>query len=286
MRGIKHYFQKAKSQGFAIGAFNAANIETIKAIVTAAQKLNAPVIIEASHGEVEFIRPENLVDIVKNYRQQTGLPIFTNLDHGPTVADCLQAVKNDFDLVHYNGAALPLSENIKNTKKVITAAHKKDILVEAELGKISGTSALHTDQTARQAQAEGVYTDPNEAADFTSATKVDILATFFGNVHGMFKTAPKLDLDRLKEISKKTNCFLSLHGGSGIPADQVKKAIKLGVVKVNVNSELRLAYKQTLKKDLNNTEETAIYKIMPHTIQAVQKIVEEKIALFGSANKV
>lgn len=285
MKTIQHYFKKAKSEGFAIGAFNAANIETIKAIIAAAQKLKSPVIIESSHGEVEFIRPKNLIDIVKNYRQETGLPIFTNLDHGPTVEDCKQAIKDGFDLVHYNGANLPLEENIKKTKELVKLAHKHDILIEAELGKISGSSSLHKDQTAKEAQAEGVYTDPEEAKIFATKTKTDTLATFFGNVHGMFKTAPKLDLQRLQEIAKKTNCFLSLHGGSGIPDDQVKKAIKLGIVKVNVNSELRLTYKNTLTKDLNQTNESAIYKIMPHTIEAVQEVVEEKIKLFGSKDK-
>lgn len=282
---IHFWLKKAKKEGFAIGAFNAANIETFKAIVGAAVKMSSPVIIEASHGEVEFVGGENLADLVKNAREETGLPIFTNLDHAPTVEDALEGIDWGFEMIHYNGSKLTLNKNIENTKRVVKAMGNKGV-VEAEINPIMGTSAAHMKETAEEIQKQGKYTDPVEAQKFVNETGIDILAAFVGNLHGVYKTAPKIDVERLKEIVEKAGCFLSLHGGSGIPDDQVRKAVESGVVKVNVNSEMRIMYRKTLEKVLKENDEVAIYKIMPEVILAVQKVVEKKIELFGSKGKV
>jgi len=149
-----------------------------------------------------------------------------------------------------------------------------------------GTAAPHPTEEAESIQASGNYTDPEKAADFVSQTGVDILAVFIGNLHGTYREAPKLDLERLKMIAQKLPCFLSLHGGSGLLEEDITKAIQVGkIVKINVNTELRVAYRDTLENVLKGSEEVAIYKIMPPVIAAVQKVVEEKIQLFGSTNK-
>ena len=284
MLNAKYYLDRAQSEHFAIGAFNAANIETLKAIIGAAKTTNAPVIIEASHGEIEFIGGQNFVDIIRNARQEYNLPIFTNLDHAPNVETTLQGIKWGFDLIHFNGSSLPYTENVSKTQEVVLMAHQQDRLVEAELDAITGSSSLHT-LTAEEQLATAKLTDPLQAADFVTATGIDTLAASFGSVHGLYATPKNLDIDRLKEIHTKTSCYLSLHGGSDMPEDQIKQAIENGVVKINVNSELRLAFRTTLEKTLKENSELAIYKIMPPVIAAVQRIVEDKINLFGCTDK-
>lgn len=280
----KDYLDKARQDHFAIGAFNAANIETIKAVIAAAKNLRAPIIIEASHGEVEYIGGRNFVSLIRNAREDTGLPIFANLDHAPTFEAAVQGITWGFDLIHFNGSALPYDKNIEESKKIADLAHQKNILVETELDTIPGGSSVHP-MTAEEELAVTKMTDPNQAEEFVRETGTDTLAASFGSIHGLYQTRKHLDLERLKQIREKTICFLSLHGGSDMREEQVRQAIARGVVKINVNSELRLAFRTTLEKVLTENKELAIYKIMPPVIAAVSKVVETKITLFGSANQ-
>jgi len=275
---------KAKNEGWALGAFNAGNIEVLKAIVGAAQNQQSPVIVETSAGEAEHFGMKNFLTVVENFRQETNLPIFTNFDHGPGLEECQGAIETGYNLVHFDGSNLPYEENIKITKVLVDQAHQKGILVEGEIDKIVGESKYH-EELAESVQATGSYTEPQRAADFVGQTGVDILAVFVGNLHGTYKTPPKLDVERLKMIRQQVGCFFSLHGGSGLLAEDIKEVIKLGVVKININTELRLAFRQTLENVLRGSDEVAIYKIMPPVIAAVQKVVEEKIQLFGSEGK-
>lgn len=278
-------FEKARQEGFAIGAFNAGNLEIVKAIVAAAKSQQSPVIIETSAGETEFFGPENFIDVIKNFRKQTGLPILTNLDHAPGLEEAEKGLTSGYDLINFDGSDLPYEENVKISKEVVRRAHEKGVLVEAEADKILGESRVY-EEVAESVQATGTYTDPEKAVSFIEATKADTLAIFVGNLHGVYKTPPKLDFERLKLIAQKLPCFLSLHGGSGIEEEQIKQAIKIGkIVKINVNTELRMVYRETLENILKGSEEIAIYRLMPPVIAAVQKVVEEKIQLFGSAGK-
>jgi ketose-bisphosphate aldolase len=276
---------KARSEGWALGAFNAGNIEILKAIVGAAQNQRSPVIIETSAGEAEHFGMKNFLTVVENFRQETGLLILTNFDHGPGLEECQGAIEAGYNLVHFDGSNLPYEENVKITKALVDQAHQKEILIEAEIDKILGESKVY-EEVAESVQATGIYTDPGKAADFVAQTGVDILAVFVGNLHGTYKTPPKLDLERLKMIRQQVGCFFSLHGGSGLLKEDIKEVIKLGVVKININTELRIALRQTLENVFKGSDEVAIYKIMPPVIAAVQKVVEEKIKLFGSINKV
>lgn len=279
-------FTKARRDGYAIGAFNAANLETIKAIVQAAVNFKSPVIIESSPGETNFIGAENLVGIVANYRAQYRVPILVNLDHALSETETDVGINAGYDLIHIDASKLPHEENIALTKRVVEKVKKFETLVEGEIDHIGGSSQLH-DQNVASAQNQGHYTDPDQAAEYAKQTQVDTLATFVGNVHGLYQNSTKtLDVPRLQQIAAKVDCFLSLHGGSGVPDEQIRLVIKAGIVKINVNTELRLAYKTALLQVLQESEELAIYKIMPPVIAAVQKVVEEKIKLFGSAGKV
>uniref|UniRef100_A0A832E0X1 Class II fructose-bisphosphate aldolase n=1 Tax=candidate division WWE3 bacterium TaxID=2053526 RepID=A0A832E0X1_UNCKA len=281
----KEIFQKAQDGGYAIGAFNAANLETLKAIAQAAGVLKAPVIAESSQGETEFIGAANLVDTVRNLSQEFGVPMLINLDHSPSVEAAERGIAAGYDLIHINASKLPYEENVAATKKIADEAHAKGLLCEAELTPIGGTSALHQER-AEEVVAKEELTDPDQAEDFVERTGIDTLAVSIGNVHGVYASEKHLDLDLLAKLRERLSCFFSLHGGSTISEDQVRNAIRIGkIVKVNVNTELRLAYRKTLEDTLKASDEVAIYKIMPPVIEAVRKVVESKISLFGSAGK-
>ena len=275
----------AKSEGYALGAFNAGDLEIVKGVLKAGFELQSPLIVEASPGEIKFFGHQNFEAVIENFKKETGLPVLTNLDHSLGLEEAQEGIESGFDLIHFDGSDLPYEENIKTTKTIVAQAHEKGILVEGEIDKILGSSVPHK-ETAESVQAGGNYTDPEKALDFVSQTGVDILAAFVGNLHGTYPQSPKLDIERLRMMAEKLPCFLSLHGGSGLFEEDIKQAIKLGkVVKININTELRVAYRETLENVLKGSEEVAIYKIMPPVVAAVQKVVEEKIQLFGSAQK-
>jgi len=288
LKDIKYYFEKAKQEKFAIGAFNAANIETLKAIVQAAVELKAPVIIEASAGEVNYIGDKELRALVNVYKERFNIPIFLNLDHSHNVDKAFEAIENGFDLIHFDGGELDFDTNVKKTKQVVEKAHGQNLLVEGEIDHIQGSSADHRQVDPQEMQKLGSYTKPEQALEFVKKTNVNILASFIGNVHGIYKKSPVLDLDLLKQISQTIpNTYLSLHGGSGISAKYIQGAINSGnIVKINVNSEMRIAFKNTLQTELNNTNEIAVYKFIGPVINAVKQVVMDKMQLFGSVGKI
>src|SRR3990167_72467 len=208
----KDWFEKAQSENFAIGAFNADNFDIFKAICMAAKNKKSPVIVEFSQGEVEYFGLKNIVSLVVNAREEYGIPILLNLDHAKKVEDCMQAIdQSSFDLIHFDGSELEFSENISGCKKVVEAAHQKGLLVEGEADKIAGSSMLHGEEINLEALRKS-YTDPLKAARFVSQTGVDIMAAVFGNVHGIFPTQPDLDFELLGKIHQALpNTFLSLH---------------------------------------------------------------------------
>lgn len=283
MGNAKNWFEKARSEGFAIGAFNAANLETIKAIVSTAAKLKAPVMIEASDGEVRYIGKKQLVALVRVYEQEAGIPILLNLDHAPTKESVLEAIDAGFDYVHFDGSKLPYEENVRITTELAARAHAKGILIEGEMDAITGSSADHTKEDVSAYQDTALFSDPERAKAFVEATGVDTFASFVGNAHGLYQTEKRIDVGRLRAIRLALPAtFLSLHGGSGIPDEDIRTAIADGVVKINVNSELRITFRNALRKAITESDEVAIYKLMPPVIKAVQMVIAAKIQLFGS----
>ena len=285
---IQEYFQKARKEQFAIGQFNISNAEILRAIVQAAQNLKSPVIIGTSEGESGFIGLSRTVALVKSFKEETNLPIFLNLDHGKTFDYIKRAADSGYDAIHFDGSKSSLDENIRICKEVVEYGHQKGILTEGEVGIIKGSSELHREKIE---VTEEDLTNPEEALKFINETGVDSLAINIGTFHGLDASGRKLqiNLQRLKEIKEKIGdrAFLVLHGGSGIPEDNVKEAVKIGINIIHINTELRLAFSNTLRKVLEeNPEETTPYKYMPKVIEAVQKVVEEKIKLFGSVNKI
>ena len=280
-------FKKAQEDKYAIGAFNVSNLEQTKAIIQAAQNLKSPVIIATSKGESNFIGKKQIKAVIDSYKEETKLPIILHLDHGKSLKIVKEAIEAGYDSVHFDGSELSFEENVEMTKKIVGFAKEKGIKnIEGELTHMLGQSAI---EEAIEIKEEDL-TNPKQALEFVEKTGVNSLAVAFGSIHGIFKSGqnPHLFLDRLKQIKDKIGdkAFLVLHGSSGTPEEDIKKAIEIGIDKINVNTELRLAYTNTLKKVLaDNPEQTTPYKIMPSVVEAVQKVVEDKIMLFGSNNK-
>lgn len=284
----RDWLQKAKNEKFAIGAFNVGNLETFKAIVQAAANKKSPVIIECSEGEVKWMGLKNMVSLAQNYSQEYGVPIILNLDHAEDAEYCIEAIGAGFDLIHFDGSRGEFEENLANTKRVVEVAHDAGKLVEAEIDRMATKSSQVYKEDIPLEEIRKTFSDPERCAKFVADTGVDTLATLFGNVHGIVPHQPHLDFEVFGRITQALpNTFLSLHGSSGIDEGEVKHSIEMGIVKVNLNTEMRVAFKDTLKKVLDeHPEEYALYKVYPEVLKAVQDLVEHKIELFGSSNKV
>ena len=288
--------KSAQLNHYAIGAFNACNLELIKAIVTSAYKLKSFVIIATSEKESEFIGMKKIRKIIDVWQEELNIPIILHLDHGHSLEKIKQAINSGYDSVHFDGSNLDFKDNIKMTKKVVDYVKRKNpkIIVEGELGYLRGSSKLHSKIEIKEED----LTDPDQALEFIEKTGVDSLAVAIGNIHGIIKKSnsssleyknPHLYLSRLKQIKEKVKnkVFLVLHGGSGTPESDIKKSIDLGIVKVNINTELRVAFSNTLRKVLKEKKNEIVpYKIMPDVIEAVEKVVTKKIKLFGSVNSI
>ncbi len=284
---LKNYLKKAQKDRWAIGQFNVSNLETLRAVVSAARSLKSPVIIGTSEKESEFLGLAEMAALIKTIRQESGLPVFLNLDHGKSFGYIKKAMAAGYDAVHFDGSALSLEKNASLTKKVVAFAKRKGISVEGEVGQIAGSSRLL--KSAPRIKKEDLAV-PEKVLKFVKKTRVDRVAVNVGSFHGVAKLGrEKIDFKLLDEIKRKIGgrAVLVLHGGSGISEKQIKRAIKSGIVKININTELRLAFTRALKKALKKyPREVVPYKYMPDVISSVRKVVEKKIRLFRSNNKI
>jgi ketose-bisphosphate aldolase len=283
---LSSIFNHARENGYALGAFNVANLETLKAIVNAAQKLSSPVIIEASSGEIGHIGAGQLRALVDVYRRELKIPILLNLDHAIVEAKIKEAIQEGFDLIHVDASTLPGEENVALTKKVVEWSHAQNLLCEGELDHIGGSSDDHRNQDVKEVAQQNMFTNPDNAIEFIEATGIDTFAAFFGNAHGLYSSAKELDFSVLERLRAKTKVFLSMHGSSGIRDEDVQQAIKVGgIVKINMNSELRVAYRESLDKSLQEVKSVKLYEFMEPVIAAVQSVVEGRIRVMGSEGK-
>lgn len=286
MKSLAYYFQKAYKEKWAIGQFNFSDFSQVKGIIQAAQSLKAPVILGTSEGESKFVGLQEAVAMRDVLRKKTGLPIFLNLDHGKSFEYVKEAIAAGYDMVHFDGSKSPLGENIKGSREVVRFAKWRGIVVEGEVGTI-GTDASKIYQEKFEIKEEDL-THPEDASNYAKKTGVNLLAVSVGTFHGLdiAGVSPHIKLERLEELKNIIKIPMVLHGGSGTPEDDIKKAIQLGIVKININTETRLAFSNTLRKSLEvNKDEITPYKYLPDAINAVQKVIEEKIVLFGSTNK-
>jgi fructose-bisphosphate aldolase class II len=282
-------FERARKERFALGAFNLDNQETLIAVARAAAAKKAPVLVEVSKGEVEALGLENIRDMVDNYKAEYGVEMYINLDHSPTVEDALAGITAGFECIHIDISQADHEatehEITEKTKQVVLAAKLTGALVEAEPHYFGGSSNVHTEKID-YAEIKKTFSTPEGTKAFVEATGIDTYAAAIGNLHGKYPVPKVLDLDLLRHIRAAVDCNISLHGGSGTPGHYFVEAIKIGVQKVNINSDMRLAYRDTLEKVLaENKTEYAVVKLMNQVIDAVQEVVESKIENFNSAGK-
>lgn len=285
----RHLMQRARTQGFAVGAFNIDNQETLIAVARAAQKLNSPVLVEVSDGEVKAMGLENVRDMVDNYKEEYGVEMFLNLDHSPTVEACKRAIDSGYEFIHIDISQADKSaseeEIISKTREVVGYAKFTGALVESEPHYFAGSSNVH-DEEIDYEEIKKTFSTPAGALQFIEATGIDTFAAAVGNLHGKYPVPKELDLELLRAIREAIPGNISLHGGSGTPAHFFEEAAKIGVTKVNINSDMRYVFRKTLEKVLaKNPNEYAVIKLMPEVYSAVQDVVEEKINAFGSAGR-
>ncbi|MCK5416553.1 class II fructose-bisphosphate aldolase family protein [Candidatus Parcubacteria bacterium] len=280
---IKTIVKKAISNGYAIGAFNVHNLEAILGVVRAAQRAKSPAIIQVSEGAIKYIGLNNFVNIttdaVKNIAPR--IPIAFNLDHGKNfevVSDCLEA---GFSSVHMDGSFLPLNENIKVTNEAMKEAKKYGAWVQGEVGPIMGGHGKIGGKLKSVPIA-----DLNEVVEFVKKTNVDTLAAAVGTAHGVFCNETIL-MQLLRDIKQKTKKPFVLHGGSGVDIFKIKKSIKEGVNIINIGTDIKVAFSETLKKTCKeNKHETDPRNLLRPTIEAVEKVVLQSMKIFGSVNQV
>lgn len=285
----RHLMQRSRQQHFAVGAFNIDNQETLIAIARAAQKLNAPVLVEVSQGEVEAMGIDNVRDLVDNYKAEYGIEMYLNLDHSPTVEACKKAIDVGYEFIHIDisQANHDASEEeiIAKTKEVVEYAKFTGALVESEPHYFGGSSNVHTEAIDYD-EIKKTFSTPEGAKSFIDATGVDTFAAAVGNLHGKYPVPKELDLELLARIRAAVDCQISLHGGSGTPLHFFEEAARIGVSKININSDMRYAFRITMERELKeNPGEFAVVKLMDKVKDAVQAVVEEKIHAFGSAGK-
>lgn len=277
----KEILEHAHKNNYAVGAFNVNNMEIVQAIVEAAEETNSPVILQASQGGLRYAGIEYIAELGKLAAKKAKVPVALHLDHGTDFDQVMLCIRHGFTSVMIDGSKHELRENINITKKVIEVAHAVGVSVEAELGKIGGTE---DDITVDEREA--TFTDPDEAKMFVEETNVDYLAIAVGTAHGVYKGEPKIDFDRIKTIKELLQMPLVLHGSSGVPADSIKKAVSLGINKINIDTDLRIAFTQAIKDYIKeNPKNIDQRKVLAPAKQAMKEVIKEKMALFGSVNR-
>jgi len=285
----RHLMQRSRQQHFAVGAFNIDNQETLIAIARAAQKLNAPVLVELSDGEVKALGIDNVRDMVDNYKTEYGIEMYLNLDHSPSVEDCKRAIDAGYEFIHIDISQAnhdaTEEEIIAKTKEVVEYAKFTGALVESEPHYFGGSSNVHSEGIDYE-EIKKTFSTPEGTKSFVEATGIDTFAAAVGNLHGKYPVPKELDLELLQKIRDSMDVQISLHGGSGTPSHFFEEAARIGVSKININSDMRFVFRNELEKVLkDNPTEYAVVKLMPQVYGAVQAVVEEKIAAFGSAGK-
>lgn len=279
----KKMIQEAWQNGYAIGAFTAHNLETIKAVLLAAEEEQSPIMIQIGQKAINEMGMKPLRDAVDSLIQhhQISVPVCIHLDHSRKFEQCMEAATRDFQSLMFDGSALPFEENVRITRAVVEVAAALGLGSEGEIGKIGGTE---DDITVDEKDA--MITTVEEALDFSERTGVDYLAVSIGTAHGVYKTTPELKFDRLSEIKEAVKKPIVLHGGSGVPDDQVVEAVKRGVAKINVDTELRQGFITGVQSHWDKDRNDFILADVMNTgIASMKEVVQHKIRLFGSNGK-
>lgn len=297
---------KAHKENYGVGAFNFVNFEMLNSIFRAANEANSPIIVQASEGAIKYMGIDMAVGMVKILsKRYPHIPVALNLDHGTSFESCQKAVEAGFTSVMIDASHHPFEENLQLTQKVVEMAHAKGVSVEAELGRLMGI-----EDNISVSEKDAVLINPDEAEEFVSKTKVDYLAPAIGTSHGAFKFKgePKLDFERLQEVKRRTNIPLVLHGASsipeyvreaflatggdlkgskGVPFDFLKEAIKGGINKINIDTDLRIAFIAEVRRVANeDATQFDLRKFFTPAMESITKVMVERMNILGSANKI
>lgn len=277
----KEILDHAHKNGYAVGAFNFVNMEMLQAILAAAEEEKAPVFVQTSEGALAYAGVGMLSAMVHQLASEVSVPVALHLDHGGSFEVAVKCIRNGWSSVMIDGSHHPLEGNIEVSRKVVEVAHASGVSVEAELGRLGGI-----EDNICVDEKDAMYTNPAEAKQFVTESGVDYLAIAIGTAHGKYKGIPKLDFDRLNTIKQDLNMPLVLHGASGVDEESIKKAVSLGINKINIDTELRCAYTDRLRACL--AEDTEVYDLRKYIKPAREDVkakVIEKIRLFGSNGK-
>jgi len=280
---------RARAEHFALGAFNLDNQETLKAVVGAAVAKKAPLMVEISQGEVDALGIDNVRDMVDNYKHEFGVEMYINLDHSPSVDAAKAGIEAGFEFIHIDISQsnhdASVDEIIAKTREIVEAAKLTGALVESEPHYFGGGSNVFT-KAFDYNEIKKTFSTPDGSRQFVEATGIDTFAAAIGNLHGSYPIPKMLDIELLRQIRDAIDCNISLHGGSGTPGHYFQEAVQIGVSKININSDMRVAYRKTLEQVLaDNPTEYAVVKLMDTVIEAVQAVVESKIDMFNAAGK-
>lgn len=295
----KKLLLKAQKQGYAVGQFNVYNLESAQAVIAAAEREKSPIILGITKKSIDYVGLSELALIIRDLAKKSKVPVVLHLDHGRTIETVRDCLKVGFTSVMFDGSFYNLGTNIKLTQKAVRSAHNKNVQIEAELGRLG-----FVDKKARS------FTNPEEAEEFVKKTKIDSLAIAVGTSHGAYKFTGEsfIDIERIKLVRKKVQIPLVLHGASGALSDLVdqanrygakikktsgvsdeliKKAIKAGISKINIDTDLRLAFNASLRQNLSqNKSEFDPRQLLKPANKKITEIVLQKIKLFGSKNKI
>jgi fructose-bisphosphate aldolase, class II len=272
----------ANEHSFAVPAFNISDWAMFQGIVEISEETNAPLLVAIHPDEVRHIGREMITGIIER-SHRSSVPIAIHWDHGATYEQILEAIRFGFTSVMIDGSLKPFEENVAISRKVTDSAHALGLSVEAELGTIGAN-----DSYAEAGSAEIIYTDPDDAVTFVEQTGVDSLAVAIGTFHGLYPAhlKPELKLDLLKEIKNRVSIPLVLHGGSGNPDDEIREAARIGINKINISTDIKLAYHDKMREVLGNDPKMREPNaIQPACIEAMKVVAAQKIELFGAAGK-
>jgi fructose-bisphosphate aldolase class II len=287
VRRARELMERSRAERFAVGAFNVDNQETLLAIARAAQVKASPVLVEVSQGEVDAIGLANLRSMVDNYRAELGVEMYVNLDHSPSVDAAKAGIDAGFEFIHidYSQAKKDATDDeiIDATRAVVQYARETTgALVESEPHYFGGSSNVHAEDIDYE-EIRKTFSTPEGARAFVDATGIDTFAAAVGNLHGRYPGPKQLDLDLLQRVRDAIDVNISLHGGSGTPGHYFQSAAQIGVSKINLNSDMRYAYRTALEQQLrDHPDEYAIVRLIGPVVRAVQDVVEEHIDLYGS----
>ena len=275
---MNEILEPAKKGGYGVGFFNAVNVEMARAIIETAEELKAPVII----GTAEILLPATPLERVAEYlipmAKKASVPVCVHYDHGLTFDKCMEAIKLGFTSIMYDCSTEDYDSNVQKVAEMTKICHAMNITVEGELGHVGDNAG-----SGKLENPSDYFTNPDTAVDFVKRTKVDALAVAVGNAHGDYAFPPKLDFERIDTISKMTNIPLVLHGGSGLADDDFRKAVNLGVSKINIFTDIDKAGKAGIERGLSEGAKTMM-ELIPYEIAAMKDVVKEKITLFGSVS--